>query len=166
MIIIRDAAENDLPAIVSIYNAAIATRLSTARLEQLAIENGRDWLREQKRDGYPFWVAELDGQIAGWLSMKNFLPRSAYRGTVELSVYVDEQFRRRGVAAKLLDQVIARGKALGMRAMVGLIFANNEPSLRLFEKFGFERWGLLPGVAQLDGQERDLTIMGRRIPNR
>jgi len=47
--------------------------------------------------------------------------------------------------------------------MIGLIFAHNEPSLRLFDRLGFERWGLLPRIARLDGIERDLAIVGRGI---
>jgi len=47
--------------------------------------------------------------------------------------------------------------------MVGLIFAHNEPSLKLFEQLAFEKWGLLPRVAHLDDVERDLTIMGRHV---
>jgi phosphinothricin acetyltransferase len=108
-------------------------------------------------------VLEIDGQIAGWLTVKNFLPRCAYRDTAELSVYVAQKFRRRGVARKLLEEAIARAPALEITAMVGLIFAHNEPSLRLFGQLGFERWGLLPRVARLDGTERDLTIVGRQV---
>jgi phosphinothricin acetyltransferase len=80
-----------------------------------------------------------------------------------LSVYVDEKLRRRGVARALLEEAIARAPALEITAMVGLIFAHNEPSLRLFEQLGFARWGLLPQVALLDGVHRDLTIMGRHV---
>jgi L-amino acid N-acyltransferase YncA len=63
-----------------------------------------------------------------------------------------------------LEQAIARGPSLEITAMVGLIFAHNEPSLKLFERLGFERWGLLPRIARLDGNERDLVIMGRHLP--
>ena len=105
----------------------------------------------------------MDGQVAGWLTFKSFLPRCAYRGTTELSVYVDLEFRRRGIAKKLLEEAIERAPALGISAMVGLIFAHNEPSVKLFSRLGFERWGLLPRIAQLDGVERDLTIMGRHV---
>ena len=160
---IRDAIEADLPAIIDIYNVAIATRLSTAQLEPVTVESRRRWLSEHSPDRYPFWVAEIDEQIAGWLTIKGFLPRCAYRGTAELSVYVDQKFRRRGVARTLLEEAIARASSLEITAMVGLIFAHNEPSLRLFGQLGFERWGLLPRVAQLDGIERDLTIVGRRV---
>ena len=158
---IRDAVEADLPAIIEIYNAAIATRMATAQLEPVTVEERRNWLKEHSPDRYPFWVLEIDGQIAGWLSLQSFLPRCAYRGTTELSVYVDQKFRRRGVARRLMEEALARAPLLGINAMVGLIFAHNEPSLRLFAQLGFERWGLLSRIARLDETERDLVVMGR-----
>ena len=138
---IRDAVEADLPAIVDIYNAAIATRMSTAQLEPVTVESRRRWLTEHSPDRHPFWIMEVDGQIAGWLTIKSFLPRCAYRGTAELSVYVDQKFRRRGVARTLLEEAIARAPSLEINAMVGLIFAHNEPSLQLFEQLGFSNVG-------------------------
>jgi phosphinothricin acetyltransferase len=160
---IRDAVEADLPAIVEIYNAAVATRISTAQLEPVTVESRRDWLKEHSPDRHPFWVLELEGRVAGWLTIKPFIPRCAYNGTVELSVYVDQRFRRRGVGRTLLEEAIARAPQLEITAMVGLIFSHNEPSLRLFEQLGFARWGHLPRVALLDGVNRDLTIMGRHL---
>ncbi len=160
---IRDALESDLPAIVDIYNTTVPTRMVTAELEPTTVEARLPWFRTHTPDRHPFWVMEIDGQIAGWLSVQGFLPRCAYRGTAELSVYVDQRFRRRGVARTLLEGAIARASSLEINAMVGFIFAHNEPSLKLFERLGFEHWGLLPRVAQLDGIERDLTIVGRHV---
>lgn len=161
--IIRDATPADLPAIADIYNAAVATRMSTAQLEPVTVEGLHDSLAEHSPDQYPFWVLETDGALAAWLTFKSFLPRCAYRGTAEVSVYVHEKFRRRGVALRLLQEAVARAPSLEITALVGLIFAHNEASVRLFERLGFERWGLLPRVARLEGTERDLTIMGRHV---
>jgi L-amino acid N-acyltransferase YncA len=160
---IRDAHENDLPAIIDIYNAAIATRIATAQVEPVTVEERKNWIAEHSPDRHPFWVLEIDGQIAGWLTLKSFLPRCAYRGTVEVSVYVSEKFRRRGVARRLLEEAIARAQDLEINSLVGLIFAHNEPSLKLFEQLGFQRWGLLPRIARFAETERDLTIMGRHV---
>jgi L-amino acid N-acyltransferase YncA len=161
--IIRDAVEPDLPAVLKIYNAAIATRMATAQMEPVTLDQRRDWLKQHSPDRHPFWVLEIDGAIAGWLTLKPFLPRCAYRGTAEVSVYVDEKFRRRGVARTLLSEAIKRAPLLRIDAMVGLIFAHNRPSLNLFEELGFEKWGLLPGIARLDQDLRDLTIVGRHV---
>ncbi|HEV2965826.1 MAG TPA: GNAT family N-acetyltransferase [Chthoniobacterales bacterium] len=157
---IRDAREADLPAIIKIYNAAIATRISTAQLEPVTLEERRNWLKDHSPNRHPFWVLEINQNIAGWLTLKSFLPRGAYRDTAEVSVYVDEKFRRHGVGRALLAEAISRAPTFGICAMVGLIFAHNKPSLRLFGQVGFEKWGLLPGVARLDNVERDLTIVG------
>ena len=162
---LRDAAESDLPAIVEIYNATIPTRMVTAELEPVSVPDRLPWFREHAPESHPIWVLESEGRIAGWLSFSRFITRCAYRGTAELSVYVHEDFRRRGVARELLGAAIRRGPALGLSAFVGLIFAHNEPSLRLFARFGFEKWGHLPRVARLDGIERDLVIVGRHLPN-
>jgi L-amino acid N-acyltransferase YncA len=163
-IIIRDALESDLPAIIDIYNATVPTRMVTAELEPATVAARLPWFREHSSNQYPFWVAESDDHVIGWLDFKKFLPRCAYRGTAEISVYVDQKFRRQAVGHRLLEQAIARGPSLEITAMVGLIFAHNEPSLKLFERLGFERWGLLPRIARLDGNERDLVIMGRHLP--
>jgi len=160
---IRDAIEADLPAIIEIYNATVSTRIVTAELEPTTVEARLPWFREHSPDEHPFWVAESDARVIGWLDFKKFLPRCAYRGTAEISVYVDEKFGRRGVARRLLEEAIARAPSLGISAMVGLIFAHNEPSLRLFERLGFERWGLFPRIARLDDVQRDLIIVGRHI---
>lgn len=161
--IIRDAVESDLSGIVAIYNATIPSRMVTAELEPTTVQARLSWFRAHTVDHHPFWVMESDDQIAGWLSIQGFLPRCAYSGTAELSVYVDEKFRRHGVARRLLQEAITRAPSLGIKATVGLIFAHNDPSLVLFERLGFERWGLLPRVAQLDGVERDLAIVGRHV---
>ena len=161
---IRDALESDLPAIIEIYNATVPTRMVTAELEPTTIEARLPWFREHSPNQYPFWVAESDCCVIGWLDFKKFLPRRAYRGTAEVSVYVHEKFRRQGVARRLLEEATARAPLLGIDAIVGLIFGHNQPSLKLFERHGFERWGLLPRIAQLDGNKRDLVIMGRHLP--
>jgi L-amino acid N-acyltransferase YncA/predicted O-methyltransferase YrrM len=164
--IIRDAVETDLPAIIEIYNAAIATRIATAQLKPVTIEERRDWLSGHSPGRYPVWVAETEGRVIGWLSFKAFLHRCAHFGTAEVSVYVDQKFQRGGVARRLLEEAIVRMPSLGISAIVGLIFAHNEPSLKLFERLGFQRWGLLPAIARLDDVERDLIVVGRHCPAR
>lgn len=161
---LRDAAESDLPAIVEIYNATIPSRMVTAELQPVSVADRLPWFREHTPDEHPIWIWEADARVAGWLSFSRFITRCAYRGTAEVSVYVQEDFRRRGIAAHLLAAALARGPALGFSAFLALIFAHNEPSLRLFARFDFEKWGHLPRVAQLDGIERDLVILGRHLP--
>src|SRR5947209_12092131 len=83
---VRDAGDVDLAAITQIYNAAIARRNATAQLELVTIDHCGAWLRS----GFPLWVAEIEGHVAGWLMCKPFLARGAYCATVELSIDVDQ----------------------------------------------------------------------------
>lgn len=161
--IIRDAVEADLPAIVEIYNAAIRSRISTAQLDPVSVEERLAWFREHSPESYPLWVAVMEGGVAGWLSFHSFIPRGAYRGTAEISVYVGEEFHRIGLGRALLEKAIAHSPSLEITALVGGIFGHNEASLRLFERLGFERWGFLPRIAKVEGAERDLIFVGRHI---
>jgi phosphinothricin acetyltransferase len=70
-----------------------------------------------------------------------------------------------GVGRQLLTQAIYHSPSIGLKTLLGFIFAHNQPSLQLFESLGFQRWGYLPQVAELDGVERDLLIMGYRLFN-
>ena len=161
--IIRDAVEADLPAIVEIYNAATATRVSTALLEPVSVEERLPWFRRHSPDQFPLWMAEIDEQVAGWLSFHEFIRRPAYRGAAEISLYVHEKFRRRGIGRELLEKAIADAPRLHARALVGYVLGHNEASLRLFERAGFERWGCLPRLARFEQSERDLVIVGRHV---
>jgi len=160
---IRDATEADLPAIVEIYNAAIPGRRATADTEPVAVENRYAWFCEHHPGRRPLWVAEENGEIAGWLSFQSFYGRPAYHATAEISVYVSPSKQRTGIRGTLLTKAIEQAPRLGLKTLLGFIFGHNEPSLRLFEGFGFKRWGVLPRVAELDGVEHDLILVGRRI---
>lgn len=160
---IRDALETDLPAIVAIYNAAIPSRRATGDLEPLSVDSRLSWFYEHIPNYRPIWVMEVDGEIAGWLSFQSFYGRPAYQATGEISIYVAPAYHRCGVGRQLLSQAIRQSPSLGLKTLLGFIFAHNKPSLQLFEAFEFQRWGYLPKVAELDGVERDLVIVGRRI---
>ena len=161
---LRDATPEDLPAIVAIYNATIPSRQVTADLEPITVESRRGWLAAHTQAGRPVWVlADPAGVVAAWFSFDPFYPRAAYDGTAMVAVYVDPAWRRHGLGRRLLREALARAPAFGLHTLLGYIFGHNEPSLRLFAAEGFARWAHLPGVAILDGQPRDLVIVGRRV---
>jgi L-amino acid N-acyltransferase YncA len=160
---LRLARFDDLPTIVEIYNSTVPSRLVTADTEPVSVESRHAWFHEHTPDKRPLWVAEEDGQVIGWLSYSNFYGRPAYSGTVELSVYIDEKARGKGLGRYFLTEAIAFAPRVGVHTLLGFIFGHNEPSLRLFDVFGFERWANMPRVATLDGIERDLIIVGKRI---
>jgi phosphinothricin acetyltransferase len=163
-VVVRDAVEADLPTIVAIYNATIPGGMVTADTTPATVEGRQPWFRAHTPARRPIWVVEDErGAVCAWFSFSDFHPRPAYHPTAEISVYVAETHRRRGLGDQLLRRAINRAPALGLKALVGLVWGHNEPSLKLLAKHGFERWGHLPRVALLYGIERDLVIVGRRV---
>lgn len=160
---IRHATEADLAAIVAIYNAAIPGRLATADTAPVSVDSRRDWFAAFDPARRPVWVAEAGGQVAGWLGLRDFYGRPAYHRTVEVAAYVAPPWQRRGIARALLDHALRTAPALGIATVLAFVFGHNDPSLLLFRKAGFAVWGTLPQVAELDGVERDLLILGRRL---
>ena len=141
----------------------------TAHTRPVTVAGRLPWFREHNPQTRPLWVAELEnagagqgGGIVAWAGLSLFSERPAYYPTAEVSVYIAENHRRRGLGRWLLREMIARAPACNVTTLVGLIWAHNQPSLALFAAEGFERWGHLPRVAELAGVERDLVIMGRR----
>jgi phosphinothricin acetyltransferase len=160
---IRHAERDDLPRIVEIYNATIPSREVTADTEPVSVESRIAWFEAHRPESRPLWVAEGAGGIDGWLSISTFYGRPAYDGTVELSVYVADDRRGCGLGSMLMRHALVQAPALGIEALIGFIFRHNPRSLRLFHNHGFERWGLLPAVAVLDGTPRDVVIVGRKV---
>lgn len=160
---IVDATIQDLERIVEIYNSTIAGRMVTADLEPVTVESRKKWFDEHSPDFRPLWVMKQDGHIQAWLSFQSFYGRPAYNATAEMSIYIAEECRGQGIGSILIQKAIDACPALSIDTLLGFVFGHNEPSLALLKKFGFEHWGHLPRVANLDGVERDLIIVGRRI---
>ncbi|MCH2050213.1 MAG: GNAT family N-acetyltransferase [Trichodesmium sp. ALOHA_ZT_67] len=160
---IRNAEAKDLTVIVKIYNSSIPSRIANGDLELISIENRISWYQEHSPDSRPILVVELDGQVIAWLSFQSFDDRPAYQATAEISIYVAPEYKGQGIGKKLLSEAIYRSPQLGIKTLLGFIFAHNIPSLSLFNKFGFQHWGYLPKVADLDGIKGDLVILGLHV---
>lgn len=149
---------------MSIYNAAIPGRIATGDIEPITVESRLTWYKEHSPTSRPIWVAESHAQILGWLSFQSFYyGRIAYHATAEISIYVAPAEQGRGIGRCLLEKAIYSSQEFGITTLLGFIFAHNKASLRLFEKVGFQRWGYLPNIAELDTIKRDLVIVGRPI---
>lgn len=160
---LRNAEIGDLEVIVQIYNSTIASRMVTADTEPIAVESRIPWFEAHSVNHRPILVAEINNQICGWISFEPFKTRPAYDQTAEISIYIHENYRSKGLGRHLLETSMLRCKDLGIRTLLGYIFGHNEPSLKLFYKFGFEKWAEMPNIAELDGVERDLIILGKRV---
>ncbi|WP_010632081.1 GNAT family N-acetyltransferase [Sporolactobacillus vineae] len=166
-LVIRDAVMSDLPEIVRIYNETIPGRMVTADTTEVTVEERTPWLAAHlKNRNRPFWIAQSGGHICGWLSLSTFYGRPAYQGTVEISVYIDASFRHTGIGSSLIRRAMKQAGQYKIRTILAFIFGQNLPSLHLFKKLGFAQWGRFPKVAELDGVERDLLILGKRVDDK
>ncbi|MFJ5716459.1 GNAT family N-acetyltransferase [Neobacillus sp. NPDC093127] len=160
---IRHAILSDIPAIIDIYNSTIPSRLATADLEPVSIESRVQWFNDHSPNFRPLWVVENQGDTCAWVSFQSFYGRPAYNATAEISIYIHPDFRGRKLGKFLIQKALEACPTLEIKTLLGFIFAHNEPSIKLFSNFGFETWAHLPKVAELDGVERDLLILGKRI---
>jgi phosphinothricin acetyltransferase len=159
----RYATIDDLPRIVEIYNSIVAGRMVTADTEPVTVRSRIAWFNAHDRERRPLWMVMNGSDNIGWVSYQWFYGRPAYNGTAELSIYLDEQVRGKGYGEEVLRHAMSSCGALHIKTLLGYIFAHNLPSLKLFKKAGFEQWGYFPRIAVLDGVERDLIIVGKRI---
>ena len=159
----RIAIESDLPAIVEIYNATVPTRLSTADTTKVAVASRMEWFRQHTPHRRPLLVHEEGGQIVAWVSFQSFYGRPAYAHTAEISIYISPAHCGKRLGGKLLAQALEMTTSLDIKTIVGFVFAHNKPSIRLFKSFGFKLWGTLPDVAEMDGEEYSLAILGKRV---
>jgi L-amino acid N-acyltransferase YncA len=160
---IRDAVLADLPRIVEIYNSTIPGRMVTADTEPVSVESREKWFYEHSPNFRPLWIMDYQGQVCGWLSFQSFYGRPAYNATAEISIYIDHTFRGKGLGSYFLEKALEACPKLKIKTLLGFIFGHNQPSLKLFYGYGFEKWGYLPRIAEFDGIERDLIIVGKRI---
>jgi phosphinothricin acetyltransferase len=165
----RLALTEDLGAIVAIYNSTVASREVTADTEPVSVASRAGWFAEHNPQRRPLWIIHAANDraaqpaILGWMSYSNFYGRPAYSGTAELSIYIDQAWRGKGIGCYCLEQAIAFAPSLEVHTLLGFIFGHNQASLALFRKYGFDTWAELPRVARLDGIERDLIILGKRV---
>jgi phosphinothricin acetyltransferase len=155
---IRAAAESDLAAINDIYNHYVLHSTCTYQEEPERLDDRRRWLSHHDEQ-HPVIVAAIDAQVVGWASLQAFHPRSAYRYTVENSVYVHHQHLHRGIGSLLLRELIARSRALGHRVILAGIDGEQEASVALHSKFQFEKVGHLRKVGFKFGRWLDVIFM-------
>jgi L-amino acid N-acyltransferase YncA len=164
----RDAVREDLPRIVEIYNLAVATRESSCDLDPVPVAARERWFEQHSGSRRPIWVAEdLDAPgrgVVGYLGFYYFMnERPGYFITSDVALYLHPDYQGKRLGTFLLGEAIRVAPSLGIEVLAVTIFASNRPSIRLFERHGFERWGFMPRVARLGDIERDLVMMGRRL---
>jgi L-amino acid N-acyltransferase YncA len=161
---IRPATEADLPFIAEIYDHAV--RYGTATFELIPPD-----LAEMTRrftalsdGGFPYFVAVIEGRVAGYAYAGAYRPRPAYRFTVENSVYLQPAIHRRGIGLQLLQRLIAECEARGYRQMIAVIGDSaNAGSIGVHTRCGFQMIGTHPDVGFKFGRWLDTVMMQRPL---
>jgi phosphinothricin acetyltransferase len=157
------ATQADLPGILEIYNEAVLNTTATYDYEPRTLEHRAQWFEERKRDGYPVFVAVDNGRVVGWSALNPFHARFGYRFTAENSVYVAANMRGRGIGKVLIAPLVDGAKSLGLHAIIAAIDADNEASIRLHARFGFEKVGHFKQTGFKFGRWLDVVYMERLV---
>jgi phosphinothricin acetyltransferase len=161
---IRPCREEDVPAIQTIYSHAVLTGFASFEEEAPDVDEMK-WRRSEiLARGFPYFVAELDGRIAGYAYASTYRTRSAYRFAVEDSIYVAPDLGRRGIGRALLGRLVQRAGELGFRQMIAVIGDSaNAASINLHAACGFTMIGVMPAIGWKRGRWVDSVLMQRAL---
>lgn len=159
MVEIRAAEIGDLPRIFEIYNREVVGGIATFDIEPRVSGVDDGWLTD-RAPYHPVIVAAEDGEVVGWASIGPWSPRGAYRRTGEVSVYVDERARGRGIGKRLLAELVDRGRALPeISVLLARIAQPNPASLAAHEAVGFRSFGTQRKAGEKFGRVLDVELL-------
>lgn len=159
---IRLATVADAEAVCQIYNQGIEDRVATLETELRTPEERRQWL-SSRSPRHPVIVAETNGQIVGWGSLNVFNAREAYRFVADFSIYVEREYRGKGVGRVMLERLIDLARRHGFHKMALSAFPTNTGGMALYERLGFRTVGIYREQGVLDGQWVDTIIMEKLL---
>ncbi|WP_101927699.1 MULTISPECIES: GNAT family N-acetyltransferase [Luteimonas] len=161
---LRDAVEGDFDAITALYAREVRDGVATYEYDAPDRDEMQRRWRALRDAGYPYLVAEVDGQFGGYAYAGGYRTRIGYRWTVESTVYVAHPLHGRGIGRLLMERLIDDCTRLGFRQMVSVIGEPaNGPSVRLHERLGFRTIGVFPGLGRKHGRWLDTLQMQRPL---
>ena len=164
-ILVRPSRDTDVEAMLAIYRRHIRDGVEegVSDAETPQPDDLRDRRKNLRSRRFPHLVATRGGEVVGYAYVVLFRKRPAYRYTVKHSIYIHDAHVGHGIGQRLMRELIDVCAAAGFRQIIGYIDADNAASLRLHEKFGFARVGLLPGVAYRYGRWADTVMVQRSL---
>lgn len=154
---IRMAERKDMPALLDIYNYEVEKGYATFDLNPKTMEERMNWFEEHNVGNHPLIVAEEDGVAVGYASLSPYRVKEAYAATVELSLYIHRDYRRRGIAGMLAEEILAMAKARqDIHTVISVITGGNAASVHLHEKLGFTHCGTIREVGVKFGRLLDI----------
>lgn len=159
MILVRHATEKDIPEMLSIYNDIILNTTAVYDYKPHTLEMRQTWFKTKQEQGFPVFVADLEGKVAGFSSIGPFRAWAAYKYSVENSVYVSAEKRGMGIGKLLIPPLIEAAKQLQMHTIIAGIDATNDVSIWLHKRFGFEETAHFKQVGYKFGRWLDLKFL-------
>lgn len=156
---LRPALESDIPKITEIFNSVIMDSNSVYREEPVLESERLQWLRDKHDHGYPILVMEDSGEVIGYGGYGSFRPAQGYRLTVEHTIHIAQNHRRRGIGKLILTELISMARESGYHLMIGAIDSGNEASIKFHHDFGFTECARIREVAIKNGVFLDLVLM-------
>jgi phosphinothricin acetyltransferase len=158
------ATQEDLPQINEIYNQAVRQLFCTAHLEPVTMPERELWFQSHRPEQFPVFVAHIEDHLSGWVSLGPYREnRQALAHVAEVSYYVDEGQRGKGVGSKLMHHALKEAPNFGFSVLVAILLNKNPASIALLDKFGFTAWGLMPGIARIGEEEADHLYYGLKL---
>lgn len=172
---IRPAIGDDVAPITRIYNDSLpqaapaepdgearahGRQLAASRLAPFNEGSLVPWMDQHRRHGRPLWVATVNGETVGWLSLLGFSDRPACGCAAEVAVYVAGGRCGQGIGRALLRHAMREAPRWHIDRLMAYIWHNNDASRGLFRSHGFAAWGSLPGVVWAEGRSLDMLILG------
>ena len=155
-LIIRSIAKDDVFACLSIYNYEVEHGVATLDLEPRTLEEWHEWYNAHSDEHHPIIVGTVNDVVVGYASLSPYRLKDAFKSTVELSIYIHQDYRSQGVATRLMERILEMAKADTMiHNVVSVITAGNEESTKLHYQFGFTYCGLTPEVGFKHGKYQD-----------
>ena len=146
---IRPVTVDDMPAITAIYAVEVTDLVNTYEYEVPSAADMAQRMQDITARGFPYLVATVDDEVAGYAYANSYRARIAYQWTVENSVYVDGRFQGQGVGKALMQALIDECTTRGYRQMIAVIGEpTNTASIKLHERFGFELVGVFRGLGR------------------
>jgi phosphinothricin acetyltransferase len=156
---IREARSGDAHAMLEIHNEVVLTTTAVWNETPRSATEQLEWLNAKRLQSFPVLVAEETGTVIGYCSYGPFRAWYGYRFTVENSIYVHREFRRRGIARELLNALVAQARKQKLHVMIAGIEAENHASLHLHESVGFKKAAHLHEVGYKFDRWLDLVLM-------
>lgn len=163
---VRDATPDDLPVIVELLNATLASTTYEYTESPHTLASRAEWFERQRQRDFPVLVAEVDSAVVGYAAYGDFrdsAARPGYRFTVEHSVHVFESHWGGGIGRQLMAHLIDRARAAGVHVMVGGIDSSNVDSLAFHAKLGFVETARMPEVGRKFDRWLDLVLVQRTL---